>query len=123
MMDKENPLRRLFNMLGQQDEEHFEPLAPLSKQEVEEWNQINNQTAEARLLMEEAEAKRKIFWAKIERKAGIFDRNMRIENGMVLIQTQEKSNCKSNGKAVPGFCDGDCDNCALGADHEGGPLG
>jgi hypothetical protein len=95
-----------------QEEKNYEPLAPLSKKEAQEWDRINMQAAKGQSMMEQAEAKRKLFWGKIERKTGIYDRSMSIDGGMILVD-QEKRNCKTKGEQIPGFCDGDCENCSL----------
>jgi hypothetical protein len=114
----EHPLRKLFEMFQQGENENFEPLAPLSKKEADEWEKLNNETAKIQTLKKENEAKRQLFWSKIEKKTGIYDRTLRIDNGMVLIQKDEKSNCKAKGSGgIPGFCNGDCENCAMGKEE------
>lgn len=113
----EGQLRKLFELFqNSKGEEKFEPHAPLSKREAEEWDSIIKLSAKAHRMAEDAEAKRKLFWSKIERKTKIYDRNMRIDSGMILLQVNKKTNCKFHGEQMPGFCDGDCANCALNPD-------
>ena len=104
------------NMMGLQQEPQYEPLAPLSTKEAQEWDRINIVHAKGKSMVDQADAKRKLYWGKIERKTGIYDRSLKIDNGMIMVEPK-KNNCKSKGQLVPGFCDGDCDNCALGKEE------
>jgi hypothetical protein len=113
-----NPLMDLFsrfmqNRLGQ--ENRFEPIAPLSAKDNKDWEKILSDFEKANSRVMEVEAKRKLFWIKLERKLKIFDRNMTIEGGMVLAEVDKKNNCNFPGErgAIPGFCNMDCDNCAI----------
>jgi hypothetical protein len=114
-------LHRLFEMMhnGGNKEEHFEPLAPLSKKEQDEWDRLHSNRARIKCMMEEADAKMQLFWSKIERKTKIYDKNMRIDNGMIMVEVDKKNNCHNPGEPHPGFCDEDCDNCALNPDKHG----
>ena len=118
-------LRKLLSMLSggsapNNDDRQFEPLAPLSTEEATEWARINNKVAQAQSIAKEAEAERMIFWTRIEKKTGIYDKNLRIDNSMVLIEVEKKNNCLSHGEAKPGFCDGNCDGCSLNPNKEEG---
>ena len=120
----DDKLRKLLSMLSggsmssNNDDRQFEPLAPMSKEEATEWARINNKVAQAQSIAKEAEAERMIFWTRIEKKTGIYDKNLRIDNGMILIEVEKKNNCLSHGEARPGFCDGNCDECSLNPDKE-----
>lgn len=115
-----NPLEELFERFRQHHEQQqkYEPLSPLSKREADEWEHIQTLLLKAVNLKQEAEAKRSLFWAKMERKTGIYDRILKVDNGMLQVQVREKNNCQHSGQAMPGFCDGNCADCSLDHDHE-----
>ena len=114
-----NPIFELFSNLmhhGDNDEVGYEPIAPLSEKDNKEWEKLlsNHEKAESRV--EEIEAKKKLFWIKIERKLGIYNRELKIDGGIVLGEVEHKNNCEHTGDKLaqmPGFCGGDCEDCAL----------
>lgn len=94
--------------------DNYEPIAPLSKEEAKEWDEIHQNLAMVKSLITEAEARKRLFWVKVEKKLNNYGRDLRIENGMVLEKVEEKKNCQSPGAGPrPGFCDGDCAKCAI----------
>jgi len=110
--------KKMHEMMdGGNDDEKYEPLAPLSKKDSEEWDRIHQNRAKIRSLLSESDAKLALFWAKIEKKLKVYDRDLMIDNGMVLAKIEKKSNCDDH-KGIPGFCNGDCENCAINHDDE-----
>lgn len=114
-----NPFLNLFSQLMNNDKS-YEPIAPLSKKENREWEKLVSDLEKARSRLSEIEAKKNIFWIKLERKLKIYDRDLMIEGGMVLAEKETKNNCKEPGDkhSIPGFCDGDCDSCALNPEED-----
>jgi len=112
-----NPFMSLFSqfMDNRGGNPTFEPIAPLSEKENKEWEKLNSDIEKTRSKLSELEAKKKIFWIKLERKLKIYDRNLMVEGGMVMAEKENKNNCGIPGErlSIPGFCDGDCENCAL----------
>lgn len=112
-----HPLSDMFqNFLPLQgNTTEYEPVAPLSKSESLTWERINRELEKAQSKISELEAKKKLFWIKIERKSGIFDKDLKIEGGIIWAEIEKKNNCVQPGEraGLPGFCDNDCDNCAL----------
>jgi hypothetical protein len=116
-----NPLMDLFSRFMQNRGEQntgYEPIAPLSTKENTEWEKIISDFEKAKSRIMEIDAKKRLFWIKLERRLKIFDRNMMIESGMVMAETVKKNNCNFPGErgAIPGFCDLDCGNCAVKPD-------
>jgi hypothetical protein len=99
------------NLFGSRDK--YEPIAPLSKEEAKEWDDIKNEIGRIKSLVRETEARKSLFWTSIEKKLGLYDHDLRIENGMVLEKVTEKKNCEHPGSPQPGFCNGECSNCAI----------
>lgn len=95
-------LESLFSLLGPR-EEKYEPTAPLSKEEATEWDNLQNEIGRVKSLAQEIEAKKRLFWASIEKKLNIYDRDLRIQNGMVLEKVIEKKYCETPGKTTVGF--------------------
>lgn len=74
-------MKNLFNC-----NEEMEPICPLSKEDQTEWDNIIALRQEAKDLMEEACARKELFWIKIKRSLPENERNRpcyKIENGMV----------------------------------------
>jgi hypothetical protein len=122
----DNPFGKLFSRLmgsKPQSEIKYEPLAPLSKKDSEEWEKFSSDLEQARSKISEIEAKKSLYWIKIERKLKIFNKNLKIENGMVYVEVNKKTNCEHHGEKLPlpGFCSGDCDNCSQSPDKDGDP--
>jgi hypothetical protein len=120
----ENPLSNLLShfMGGNPPPEmKYEPLAPLSKKELEEWDKFGSDLEKARSKISEIEAKKSLYWIKIERKLNCYNKNLKIENGMVYVEVNKKTNCEHHGEnlPLPGFCSGDCDNCSQSPDKDG----
>lgn len=117
-----NPLMNLLSQLMDNggSTPTFEPIAPLSEKDNREWEKINSDLEKTRSKLSELEAKKKIFWIKLERKLEIYDRNLMVEGGMVLAEKENKNNCEVPGQrlSIPDFCDGDCDNCALNPEED-----
>jgi hypothetical protein len=110
----DNPLDALFSLFGSRlQNDNYEPFAPLSKEESKEWEDIQNEVAKVKSLVGEVEARKKLFWVKIEKKTNLYNRTLKIENGMILVEVKEKNSCPTPGIARPGFCVGDCADCAL----------
>lgn len=111
-----NPFRELMSKLFQSgnEEDKYEPIAPLSKKDNKEWDMLNQEFEKAKSRILEIEARRKIFWIRLERKLKMHDRGLKIESGMVMGEVSSKNNCHTPGEraGIPGFCDGDCANCS-----------
>jgi hypothetical protein len=125
MMDG-NPLGNLFSHLmghNRPPEIKYEPVAPLSKKDSEEWEKFSTDIEKAKSKISEIEAKKTLYWIKMERKLNIYNKNLKIENGVVYVETDTKNNCEHHSKKLPlpGFCSGDCDNCSLSSDKEEDP--
>jgi hypothetical protein len=71
----------------------YEPLTPLSKAENEEWEKMIKDFEKARSFLAEVDAKRKLFWIAIERKLDIYNKSLKIENGMIMIEKKESKDC------------------------------
>lgn len=113
-----NPFRDLMAKIFQsraEEEDHYEPIAPLTEKDSQEWDRLINEYEKAKSRLVELDARKKLFWIRLERKLKIYDRGLKIEGGMVLGEVVKKSNCHMPGEraGIPGFCDGDCANCAL----------
>jgi hypothetical protein len=111
-----DPYESLFssllpNLFGNRDK--YEPVAPLSKEEAKEWDDIQNEMGRIKCLIRETEARKSLFWASIEKKLKLYDHDLRIENGMVMEKVKEKKGCDHVGTPQPGFCNGECADCAL----------
>lgn len=99
--------------------ESYEPVMPLSKKEQSEWDRLDIDYEKARSKIEEIEAKRKLFWIKMERKAKIFDRELKIDGGILMAEVISKSNCSQHDHTpIEGFCNGNCEECALNNPEE-----
>jgi hypothetical protein len=109
----ENLLSGLFG-----NHEQYEPVAPLSKEEIKEWDDIQNEIGRVRSLAREIEARKSLFWASIEKKISLYDHELKIENGMVLKKVKEKKNCNHVGTTRPGFCTGECADCAINPNND-----
>lgn len=111
-----NLFRELMSKLFQSGHEEvkYEPIAPLSKKENKEWDMLNQEFEKAKSKILEVEARRKIFWIRLERKLKMHDRGLKIDSGMVMGEVSKKNNCQTLGDraSIPGFCDGDCTNCS-----------
>lgn len=122
----ENPLMDfLSNMMGNgRNSTKYEAVAPLSSKDNQEWDRIISELEKAKSRMMELEARKKIFWIKLERKLGMFDRNLKIESGIVMAEVQNKNNCQTPGEklALPGFCDGNCNECSQKPEEEDSDL-
>lgn len=112
-----NPFQEMFERFkgAFQPETEYEPVAPLSTKESKEWDNILLQLDKARSKLREAEARRQLFWAKMEQRLKMYDRGLKIEGGMIMAVVEKKTNCDQGGNHQPiaGFCDGDCENCAI----------
>lgn len=117
-----NPLSNLFAkyLQSKNQEPKYEALAPLSTKDNKEWEKLISDFEKYRSKILEIEARKKIFWTKLERKLGIYDRSLKIEAGMVMGEVEERHNCQTPGErlSLPGFCDGDCDNCSQKPEDE-----
>jgi hypothetical protein len=99
--------------------QQYEPIAPLSKKDAEAWDKLQYDIEKAKSLVKEVEAKRILFWAKIEKKLKMYDRSLMIEGGMIMAVVEEKTNCtRKKDEPHPDFCNGDCENCTLDHDNE-----
>jgi hypothetical protein len=117
MMD---PLESLMSLLGG-PREKYEPLAPLSTEEAKEWESVQNEIGKIKTLAQEIEARKRIFWAVIQRRLNNYNGELKIENGMVLEKVEKKTNCNHPGQALQGFCEGNCANCALNPNKDQQP--
>lgn len=118
-----NPLLEMFSnfMQGRNGGAEYEAIAPLSAKDNKEWEKLLSDLEKARSRLAEIEAKKKLFWIKIERKLKIYDRDLKIDGGMVMGEVEHKHNCEHPGEKaaqMPGFCNGDCENCALKPEEE-----
>lgn len=117
-----NPFQEMFERFKDsfQPGAEYEPVAPLSTKESKEWDNILLQLDKARSKLREAEAKRQLFWARMEQKIKMYDRGLKIEGGMIMALVEKKNNCGQGGnhKPIEGFCDGDCENCAINPNKE-----
>lgn len=118
----DNPLSNLFSKYLQSmtKEPRYEALAPLSLKDNKEWEKLISDYEKYRSKLLEIDAKKKIFWTKLERKLRIYDRNLKIEAGMVMGEVEEKHNCQIPGErtSLPGFCDGNCGDCSQKPEDE-----
>jgi hypothetical protein len=105
----------LKHMLGGQSNDSYEPIAPLSKDEQVEWESFNEAALKLRAMTLDLEARKRLFWSSMEHKTGIYDRNLKIDNGMILVEKKETNKCPSKNKnnSIPGFCDGNCSDCSM----------
>jgi hypothetical protein len=108
----------LFPSLFGNLQEKYEPIAPLSKEEAKEWEDIQNEMGRIKSLAREIDAKKSLFWALIEKKLNIFNRDLKIENGMVLEKVKEKKSCDHVGTPQQGFCSGECADCAINPNNQ-----
>jgi hypothetical protein len=92
--DKDSFLRNLFG-LGSQLDPEYEPLTLLSPEDLKEWNDLQKKMFLLKADVKEFFARRELFWARLEKTTQIFDRGLRIENDMIMVE--KKSSAKNEG--------------------------
>jgi len=116
----DNPFLHFLSQLAGGNRKEYEPIAFLSKNENEEWEKISKDYDKVKSLIYEIDARRKLFWISIEHKLDIYDKSLKIEDGIVFMEKEDKHNCdhQSNKLNILGFCDGNCDDCAFNTDED-----
>ena len=72
------------------ESEKYEAYSQLAPKDAKEWDSIQDQFGKLENKLEELRAKRRLFWAKLERKLGIFDKEMKIEDHVLYIEKDSK---------------------------------
>ena len=108
MNDPLDMLKNLRRMMQNQQEPEYEIVGTLPPKDLEEWNSLQTLLLKAKNMLEEAQARKSLFWAKMEQKTQIFDRGLKVEDGILFVEKKTSV----DKKGIPELpCTGDCDNC------------
>lgn len=75
-MDPGEMMKKLF---GGNSETEYEPLGSMTDDQVKEWTEIRDLAIQAKSLMREADARKELFWLKLEKETNTAHRNVKVE--------------------------------------------
>jgi len=95
--------RMLRNRLFKKDDSEFELLGPLSPDDAKEWlsimsdsNKIKIEAEVIKARNDMVEARKKLFWCRIEESTGIYEKSMRIIGTNLLIEKDKPEKEEDN---------------------------
>lgn len=96
-MTPEDFFKGLFESMQQQPDSDYEILGPLAPTDAAEWKELQAEHLkiknEAEVLAAKAkmvEAKRELFWCRVEHNTEIYDKNMRIIDGNLYVEKDKE---------------------------------